>query len=86
MAANYAVSPGEYLGEWLDGEGFSQKRAAEMLGCSRKQVNDIVHGRDSITADTARRLERVVGIPADVWLRYESRYRADLGRIAHGEV
>lgn len=37
-----------------------------MLGCSRKQVNEIVHGRAPITADTATRLDRVVGIPADV--------------------
>ncbi|WP_255795044.1 HigA family addiction module antitoxin [Mycobacteroides abscessus] len=82
---NYAVAPGEYLEEWIDDQGFSQQRVAEMLGCSRKQVNEIVHGRAPITADTARRLERVVGIPADAWLRYEAAYRADQSRIAEEE-
>lgn len=82
---NYAVAPGEYLEEWIDDQGFSQQRVADMLGCSRKQVNEIVHGRAPITADTARRLERVVGIPAEAWLRYEAAYRADLGRIAEEE-
>lgn len=82
---NYAVAPGEYLEEWIDEQGLSQQRVAEMLGCSRKQINDIVHGRAPITQDTAMRLERVVGIPAVSWLRYEAAYRANLARIADQE-
>ncbi|KKF02794.1 HigA family addiction module antitoxin [Mycolicibacterium obuense] len=81
-ATNYAVAPGEYLEEWITEHGLSQQRVAEQLGCSRKQVNEIVNGRAPVTSDTAIRLERVVGIPADSWLRYEAAYRADLARIA----
>lgn len=81
-ATNYAVAPGEYLEEWINEQGLSQQRVADLLGCSRKQVNDIVNGRAPVTQDTALRLERVVGIPADSWLRYEAAYRADLARIA----
>lgn len=84
-ATNYAVAPGEYLEEWIDEQGLSQQRVAELLGSSRKQVNEIVNGRAPITSDTAMRLERVVGIPADAWLRYEAAYRADLARIADQE-
>lgn len=84
-ATNYAVAPGEYLEEWIDEQGSSQQRVAEQLGCSRKQVNEIVNGRAPITNDTAVRLERVVGIPADAWLRYEAAYRANLARIADQE-
>lgn len=84
-ATNYAVAPGEYLEEWIHDQGLSQQRVAEFLGCSRKQVNEIVNGRAPITSDTAIRLERVVGIPADSWLRYEAAYRADLARIADQE-
>lgn len=79
---NYAVAPGEYLEEWIDAQGFSQQHVADLLGSSRKQVNEIVNGRAPVTSDTAVRLERVVGIPADAWLRYEAAYRADLARIA----
>ena len=81
-ATNYAVAPGEYLEEWIEDQGFSQQRVAELVGSSRKQVNEIVNGRAPITSDMAMRLERVVGIPARVWLRYEAMYRADLARIA----
>lgn len=81
-ATNYAVAPGEYLGEWIDDEGLSQQAVADLLGCSRKQVNELVNGRAPVTQETAIRLERVVGIPVDSWLRYEAAYRADLARIA----
>lgn len=84
-ATNYAVAPGEYLEEWIDEQGLSQQRVADLLGCSRKQVNELVNGRAPVSADTAMRLERVVGIPADSWLRYEAAYRADLTRIADQE-
>jgi HTH-type transcriptional regulator/antitoxin HigA len=82
---NYAVAPGEYLEEWIDDQGVSQQHVADLLGCSRKQVNEIVNGRAPVTSDTAIRLERVVGIPADTWMRYEAAYRADLARIADQE-
>lgn len=84
-ATNYAVAPGEYLEEWIEDHGLSQKRVAELLGSSRKQVNEIVNGRAPITSDTAMRLERVVGTPARTWLKYEALYRADLARIADQE-
>lgn len=84
-ATNYAVAPGEYLEEWIDDHGLSQQRVAKLLGSSRKQVNEIVNGRAPLTSDTAMRLERVVGIPARTWLKYEALYRADLARIADEE-
>lgn len=84
-AANYAVAPGEYLEEWIDDQGMSQQHVAELLGSSRKHVNEIVNGRAPITRDTAMRLECVVGIPAKTWLKYEAMYQADLARLADEE-
>ncbi|WP_083219768.1 HigA family addiction module antitoxin [Leifsonia xyli] len=60
-ASNDAVAPGEYLEEWLQEEGLSQQVVAGLLGCSRKQVNEIINGHAPITNDSAIRLERVVG-------------------------
>lgn len=79
---DYAVAPGEYLEEWIEDQGLSQQQVADLLGSSRKQVNEIVNGRAPVTSDTAMRLERVVGIPVKTWLKYEALYRADLARIA----
>ncbi|MFI6675258.1 HigA family addiction module antitoxin [Kribbella sp. NPDC050470] len=84
-ATTYAVAPGEYLEEWIAEEGLSQQRVADLLGRSRKQVNEIINGHAPVTSETAIRLERVVGVPAASWLRYEAAYRADLARIADEE-
>lgn len=79
---DYAVAPGEYLEEWIEEHELSQQKVADMLGSSRKQVNEIINGHAPITSETALRLERVVGIPSTTWLRYEALYRADQARIA----
>ena len=82
---NYAVAPGEYLEEWIEDEGLTQARVADLMGVSRKHVNEIVNGHASITPETALALEKVVGIPAKAWLKYEAMYREDLARIQDEE-
>lgn len=77
---NYAVAPGAYLQEWIEENDLHPQQVADILGYSRTQVNDLIHGRTLITPDNATQLERVVGIPVDAWLRYEALYQADLAR------
>lgn len=79
---DYAVAPGEYLEEWAEDKGLSQQHVADLLGSSRKHVNEIINGRASISPDMTLRLERVTGIPARAWQKYEALYREDLARIA----
>ncbi|VXB11340.1 HigA family addiction module antitoxin [Plantibacter sp. T3] len=81
LDTNYAVAPGEYLAEWLDDTATTQQDAANLLGCSRKLVNEIVNGRAPVSSDTALKLERLTSIPADSWLRFETQYRLDLARV-----
>jgi addiction module HigA family antidote len=85
VSTNYAVAPGGYLAEWIEDEGLTQGEVATRLGCSRKQVNEVVNGHAPVTADFALRLERLTDIPADAWLRYETRYRTELGRLRDEE-
>lgn len=61
--------PGEMLlEEFLKPLGISQSAFAIRLGVSYPRLNEIVRGRRSVTTDTALRLARVLGIPADFWL------------------
>ncbi len=61
--------PGEMLlEEFLKPLGLSQSAFAIRLGVSYPRLNEIVRGRRSVTPDTALRLERVLGMPADFWL------------------
>lgn len=82
---DYAVAPGEYLEEWAEDQGYTQQEIAHRLGVSRKHVNEMINGRAAISEEMALRLERVVGISARTWLKYEALYREDLARIAEEE-
>jgi len=64
--------PGEMLlEEFLRPLGISQSAFAVRLGVSFARLNEIVRGKRSVTPDTALRLERVLGMPADFWLRLQ---------------
>ena len=56
------------LEEFLRPLGISQSAFAIRLGVSFPRLNEIVRGKRSVTPDTALRLERVLGMPADFWL------------------
>lgn len=61
--------PGEMLlEEFLRPLGISQSEFATRLGVSFPRLNEIIHGKRGITPDTALRLARVLGMPADFWL------------------
>ena len=61
--------PGEMLlEEFLKPLGISQSAFAVRLGVSFPRLNEIVRGRRAVTPDTALRLARVLGMPADFWL------------------
>lgn len=53
------VHPGEVLlEEFLNPMGLSQYRLAKEISVPPRRVNEIVHGKRAITADTALRLAR----------------------------
>lgn len=56
------------LEEFLHPLGVSQSAFAVRLGVSFPRLNEIVRGRRAVTPDTALRLARVLGMPADFWL------------------
>ncbi|PIY48427.1 MAG: addiction module antidote protein, HigA family, partial [Armatimonadetes bacterium CG_4_10_14_3_um_filter_66_18] len=48
--------------------GVSQSALASRLGVPRQRLGQLLRGQSTITADTALRLARVVGMSADSWL------------------
>jgi addiction module HigA family antidote len=72
------VHPGEIvLEEFMKPLGFSQTRLGRDLGVSPRRINEIVHGKRSITADTALRLSRYFGTSAEFWLGLQANYDLD---------
>jgi len=76
--------PGEMLlEEFLKPLGITQSAFAIRLEVSFPRLNEIVRGKRSVTPDTALRLARVLGVPADFWLGLQQDW--DLWHALRGE-
>jgi addiction module HigA family antidote len=75
------VHPGEILlEEFLKPLGISQNRLGRDLGVSPRRINEIIHGKRIITADTALRLSRFFGTSAEFWLGLQADYDLDMAK------
>lgn len=69
------IHPGEVLSEeFLKPPGISQYRLAQDVGVPPRRINEIVHGKRSVTADTALRLARYFRTSERFWLNLQARY------------
>ena len=71
------------LEEFLRPLGISQSSFAMRLGISFPRLNELIRGKRAATPDTALRLERVLGMPADFWLGLQLDW--DLWHALRGE-
>jgi len=75
------IHPGEVLvSEFLEPLGISQYRLAKDIGVTPRRINEIVHGRRSITADTALRLSHFFDMEAQFWLNLQARYDMEVAK------
>jgi addiction module HigA family antidote len=73
------IHPGEVLlEEYLKPLGISQYRLAKDTSVPPRRINEIVHGKRAITADTALRLARYFGTSERFWLNLQTRYDLDV--------
>jgi len=73
------IHPGEILlEEFLKPLDISQYRLAKDISVPARRINEIVHGKRSITADTALRLSRYFGLSDRFWLNLQGRYDLEL--------
>ena len=73
------IHPGEILmEEFLEPMGISQYRLAKDISVPPRRINEIVHGKRSITADTALRLGRFFGMSPQFWLNLQTRYNLEI--------
>jgi antitoxin HigA-1 len=75
------IHPGEVLAtEFLEPLGVTQHRLAIAVGVPPRRINEIVHGKRGISADTALRLSRFFGTTDRFWLNLQSRYDLEVER------
>jgi addiction module HigA family antidote len=77
------IHPGEVLMEdFIGGFGITQNKLAVAIGVPPRRINEIVHGKRGITADTAVRLARYFGTSEEFWMNLQSHYELRIERRA----
>ena len=82
MTTTAPIHPGEHLAEVLDELDISQYRLAKAIGVAPVRINEIVHRRRSITADTALRIGSALRMTPEFWLNLQRMYDLDLARAS----
>lgn len=82
---DYAVSPGDFIQEWLEENDVNAAELARRLDVTPKHVSELLSGKAPLSAALSIALERVTGTPAKLWNRTEAIYREDLARLAECE-
>jgi len=80
------IHPGEVLTkEFLEPMGITQYRLAKDISVPARRINEIVHGKRAITADTALRLSKYFGTSERFWMNLQTRYDMELQKDVLGD-
>ena len=80
------IHPGEVLMEdFIAPLGITQHKVAVAIGVPPRRINEIVHGKRRITADTALRLSRYFGTTDLFWINLQNRYDIEVEKDALGD-
>ena len=80
------IHPGEILLEdFLKPLGLSQYRLAKGISVPPRRINEIVHGKRAVSADTALRLARFFGTSDRFWLNLQTRFNLEVEKDRLGE-
>ena len=82
--ARPAIHPGEILAEELAELNVSPSELARQLRVPANRITQIVHGKRSITGDTALRLGHWFGTSAQFWLNLQSAFDIRIAEKAAG--
>ncbi|NOR11976.1 MAG: HigA family addiction module antidote protein [Candidatus Aminicenantes bacterium] len=73
------IHPGVILlEEFLNPTGISQYRLAKDTNVPPRRINEVIHGKRAITADTALRLGRFFGTSPQFWLNLQGQYDIEM--------
>ncbi len=81
------IHPGEILlEEFLKPLGLSQYRVAKGISVPPRRINESVHGKRSVSADTALRLSRFFGTSDRFWLNLQTRFDLEVEKDRLGKL
>lgn len=80
------IHPGEVLMEdFIAPLGITQHKVAVAIGVPPRRINEIVHGKRRVTADTALRLSRYFGTTDLFWINLQGRYDLEIEKDTLGD-
>jgi HTH-type transcriptional regulator/antitoxin HigA len=71
---DWATHPGEHLAEYIEAQGLSQAEFARLAGLTPKLISTIINRANPVTPDTAIKLERVLGVRANLWTNLQANW------------
>jgi len=82
----YPIHPGEILADELAELNKGPTELARELHVPANRISQLVAGKRAMTADTALRLERWLGVSAVFWMNLQKRYELDIAREKSDET
>lgn len=79
------IHPGEILADELAELNISPTQLARELHVPANRLSQLVTGKRAMTADTALRLEKWLGVSAQFWMNLQKRYELDIARGLTGD-
>ena len=80
------IHPGEILLEdFMKPLAITQYALAKAISVPPRRINEIVHGKRAISADTALRLGRYFGVDPQSWMNLQSHYELEIASQNLGE-
>ncbi len=80
------IHPGEVLiKDFLEPMEISQYRLAKCINVPPRRINEIVHGKRAITADTALRLGIFFAMEEQFWLNLQSHFDLEMAKQETGD-
>jgi addiction module HigA family antidote len=76
----YPIHPGEILADELAELEKTPTELARLLHVPANRISQLIAGKRSLTADTALRLEKWLGVSAAFWMNLQKRYELDIAR------
>lgn len=73
--------PGEFIKDELEARKMKQQALADEMGISKSIVSQIINGKRNITPFLALKIEKALGIDAQLWMRLQIRYQLDTIRL-----
>ncbi len=82
-----ATHPGVLIKDELEARpDLTQKDLSVEMGVKPSFLNEIIKGKRPLTADIAILLEKLLEIPADYWMRFQSQYEIDKARVKEKNI